>query len=574
MATGPTNLKIKMNTTYDIVIIGGGIAGSMLAYKVSKLCPDLKIIILEAGTDRSAERAEMSLAFAASVNKGPISAYDKNPEIKLASPASTHDYYDPAPDDFKSTYLRTGGGTTWHWLGNTPRHLPNDFKLSTKYKQGVDWPIDYATIEKYYSEAEKEIGVSGNHEEWNNMLPGANRSADFPMPMIWPSYLETVIKKGLDGQEIENNTIKIRSTPQARNSQAYEGRPACAGNSSCVPICPIGAKYDAMVHVRKALAQGVEIRYQAAVQSIETDGSRNISKVHFSNWNGDKDFVEGKLFILSANAIESSIILLFNKLATGSGFVGKHLMDHPQGYGVGIFKDPIYTFRGPPTTSGIDVFRDGDFRKNSAAFRISIGNDGWSRFVRKDNVNKLDNLEFLIEQKFGTKNFVIGKGLRQAVADNITRIFRFSYSTEMLPHPDNSVELGSKIDPVTNLPRPKINFVIDRTGTYNKDAFKMAGRVLTGLFEKLGVSATDFEVQDDQSIFSGAGHIMGTLRMGTDPKNSVVNENLQAHDHPNLFIVGSGVFPTSCTANPTLTIAALSLRLADHINSLFKSKTA
>jgi glucose dehydrogenase len=207
------------------------------------------------------------------------------------------------------------------------------------------------------------------------------------------------------------------------------------------------------------------------------------------------------------------------------------------------------------------------------AFRISIGNDGWSRFFRKDNINKQDNLEFLIEQKFGTKNFLIGKELRKAVADNITRIFRFSYSTEMLPHPDNSVELGSKIDPVTNLPRPKINFVIDRTGTYNKDAFKMAGRVLTGLFETLNVPNTDFQVQDDQIDFAGAGHIMGTLRMGKDPKSSVVNENLQAHDHPNLFIVGSGVFPTSCTANPTLTVAALSLRLADHITSQFKSKT-
>ena len=562
-----------MNTKYDIVVIGGGIAGSMLSYKISKLCPHLKIIILEAGIDRSAERAQMSLAFAASVVKSPISAYDKNTDIKLASPAATHDYYDASSDEFKSTYLRTGGGTTWHWLGNTPRHLPNDFKLKSRYGQGVDWPIEYADIEKYYSEAEKEMGVSGNHEEWNNMLPGASRSSDFPMPMIWPSYLETVIKKELNGKTVEGNSITIRSTPQARNSQAYEGRPPCAGNSSCVPICPIGAKYDAMVHMRKAMAQGVTVRYQAAVQKIETDGNKNISKVHYSNWAGETDFVEGKIFILAANAIESPVLLLFNNLATGSGLVGKNLMDHPQGYGVGIYKDPIYTFRGPPTTSGIDAFRDGEFRKNSAAFRISIGNDGWSRFVRKDNVRRLDNLEFLIEEKFGTRDFVIGKALRKAVADNITRIFRFSYSTEMLPHPDNCVQLGTVTDPITKLPRPKINFVIDRSGNYNKDAFKMAGRVLTGLFTTLSVPSTDFEVQDDQAIFSGAGHIMGTLRMGKDPKTSVVSENLVSHDHPNLFMVGSGVFPTSCTANPTLTIAALSLRLADHIESLFKTRS-
>jgi glucose dehydrogenase len=527
--------------------------------------------MLEAGTDRSAERAQMALAFAASVVKSPISAYDKNPEIRLASPAATHDYYDKSSDEFKSTYLRTGGGTTWHWLGNTPRHLPNDFRLKSQYGQGVDWPISYDDLEKYYSEAEKELGVSGNHEEWNNIVPGARRSSDFPMPVIWPSYLETVIKKGLNGKTVEDKTITIRSTPQARNSQAYEGRPPCAGNSSCVPICPIGAKYDAMVHIRKAISQGVKVQYQAAVQKIETSDNKNISKVHFFNWAGEADFVEGRIFILAANAIEGSVLLLYNKLAPGSGLVGKNLMDHPQGYGVGVYKDPIYTFRGPPTTSGIDVFRDGAFRKNSAAFRISVGNDGWSRFVRKDNVKKLDNLEFLVEEKFGTKDFLIGKALRKAVAENITRIFRFSYSTEMLPHPDNCVQLGDLIDPITKLPRPKINFVIDREGNYNKDAFKMAGRVLKGLFSQLEVPVKDFEVQDDQAIFSGAGHIMGTLRMGKDPKNAVVNENLGSHDHPNLYVVGSGVFPTSCTANPTLTIAALSLRLAAHLSSLIKS---
>jgi choline dehydrogenase-like flavoprotein len=562
-----------MANKYDIVIIGGGVAGAVLAWKISSVLKGVHIVILEAGIDRSTERSQMALAFAASVIKSPISAYDKNPAIKLASPADTHDYYSTDSEVFKSTYLRTGGGTTWHWLGNTPRHLPNDFRLKSKYNQGVDWPISYDNLEKYYGEAETQLGVSGNHAEWNGAL-GAQRSRDFPMPMIWPSYLETVLKSSLEGKQIEGKTINVRSTPQARNSQAYEDRPACAGNSSCVPICPIGAKYDAMVHIRKALANGVEVIYQAAVQKIETDDAGNISTIHYFNWAGEENTVKGKTVVLAANAIESSIILLFNKLANGSTLVGKNLMDHPQGYGVGIFKDPIFTFRGPPTTSGIDAFRDGDFRKDSAAFRISIGNDGWSRFIRKDNPQKLDNLEFLINEKFGTKNFLIGKALRDAVAQKITRIFRFSYSTEMLPSENNRVQLSDTVpaDPITKLPRPKISFKIDQEGNYNNNAFLMAGRVLTGLFTSLQVAPADFEVQNDQSQFSGAGHIMGTLRMGDDPKGSVVDKNLHAHDHPNLFIVSSGVFPTACTANPTLTVAALSLRLADHLISRIQAK--
>ena len=95
-----------METQYDLVIIGGGIAGAILAWKISSQRPALKIVILEAGRDRSAERTEMALAFAASVIKSPISAYDKNPDILLKSPADTHDYYSKDSDVFKSTYLR------------------------------------------------------------------------------------------------------------------------------------------------------------------------------------------------------------------------------------------------------------------------------------------------------------------------------------------------------------------------------------------------------------------------------------------------------------------------------------
>jgi choline dehydrogenase-like flavoprotein len=311
------------------------------------------------------------------------------------------------------------------------------------------------------------------------------------------------------------------------------------------------------------------------VNTLETDAAGNITNIKFFNWAGEESIVRGKIVVLAANAIETSILMLFNRLAQCSGMVGKNLMDHPQGYGVGVYTDPIFTFRGPPTTSGIDDYRDGDFRKDSAAFRISIGNDGWSRFVRKNNPQKLDNLEFLINEQFGSEKIVIGKAFREAVAAKVTRMFRFSYSTEMLPDLNNKVELsttGGDTDTITRLPRPKISFKIDRETDYNSKAFLMAGRVLTGLFTALQIPSTDFEVQNDQSAFSGAGHIMGTLRMGNDRSSSVVNKNLNAHDHPNLFIVGSGVFPTACTANPTLTISALSLRLADYLVSQIQLK--
>ena len=82
------------------------------------------------------------------------------------------------------------------------------------------------------------------------------------------------------------------------------------------------------------------------------------------------------------------------------------------------------------------------------------------------------------------------------------------------------------------------------------------------IFGRLG--ATEIQHKDGAE---GAGHIIGTARMGSDPKSSVVDRDLRSHDHPNLFILGSAVFPTSATANPTLTIAALSLRAVDQVTA-------
>lgn len=568
-----------MEKKYDVVIVGGGIAGALLAYKLSKHTPKLDILILEAGTDRTAERLEMSLHYAAAQIKSPRSPYDENQQTYLPSPDTANDYYsyaNPKQKDFKSTYLKMGGGTTWHWLGNVPRFLPNDFKLHSKYgvgEQHFDWPISYQDIEMYYCEAEQEIGVSGDHNEWQNLYY-AYRSKEFPMPKIWPSYLEKTIQHEIDGMEIDGQVVTVRGTPQARNSQAFQGRPACAGNSSCVPICPIHAKYDATVHLKLAQANGVEIKYESIVTKLERDANNLISKVHFRRWDGADDFVEGKKYVLAAHAIESAIILLHSNVANGTGNVGKYLMDHPQGYGVGISNEPLYPFRGPPTTSGIDVFRDGTFRKERAAFRISIGNDGWGRWKLSSTYPAgTDKMEALLIDNTLDNNFLLGDKLRDAIEEKITRLFRFSYSTEMLPLATNYVELGAPggADDKSPLPRPKINFALDDSSNYNLNAFNYAGEVLSKLFLKLGLNSTQYEVQRENSGFSGAGHIMGTTRMGRDPQYSVADKNCRTHEHANLFLAGPGLFTTSGTANPTLTVAALSLRLADTIIKEFST---
>jgi choline dehydrogenase-like flavoprotein len=249
--------------------------------------------------------------------------------------------------------------------------------------------------------------------------------------------------------------------------------------------------------------------------------------------------------------VETAKLLLMSRsealpagVANRSDQVGRNLMDHLQGQAACLLPEPVYPFRGPPTTSGIDAFRDGAFRERSAAFRMSLGNDGWG----------------LLQGPYATASSLItgerlfGRPLRNRLRDIITRQFRLSYSTETLPEPDNRVLLSDKVDAL-GIPRPRLDF---KLSDYNRKAFEMGRRVIVALFERLG--ATDVKLPPDAYAYSAANHIMGTCRMGTSASSSVVDTFGQSHDHPNLFIIGGSAFPTCGTANPSLTIAALTLR--------------
>ncbi|HRH45238.1 MAG TPA: GMC family oxidoreductase, partial [Pyrinomonadaceae bacterium] len=456
---------------------------------------------------------------------------------------------------FKATYQRINGGSTWSWRGNCPRFTPNDFLLKTKYGVGEDWDITYSDLEKYYCEAEREMGVAGNHDEWNTHYHGAFRSEKFPMENIVQSYSDQQVKCRL-GTFVEINGVKIRvlSTPQARNSVEYQGRSACKGNGNCIPICPTGAKYDATVHLKLAKKNGVKFKSNSVVTHLEVDGRGRIKFVHFIDWLSDdkqKGSVEAKNVILATHGIESARILLYSGLANSSGQVGRNLMDHLNNEVNGLMLEPIYTFRGPQGTSSIPAFCDGSFRKDFAAFNITFGNDGWGRSEPPQAT-----LAKLVDQK------IFGKELQDKFKNRIWRQLRFSYSTEQLPQAHNRVTLSDKLDPL-GLPRPQISYRLDE---YSLKAFVYAQTVLRRILQELNATEIGSDFPKFPNLdFNTAGHIMGTCRMGSNPAKSVVNTVGKSHDHPNLYIVGSSVFTTGSTANPTLTMAALTLKTIDAI---------
>ena len=152
-------------------------------------------------------------------------------------------------------------------------------------------------------------------------------------------------------------------------------------------------------------------------------------------------------------------------------------------------------------------------------------------------------------------------------------MFRISYSSEQLPHPENRVTLSDENEKFgAKLPRPKIQYDVD---DYNKRGRRTAREVAAEIFRLLEAeeSVPRYPNEFVENAYSGAGHIMGTTRMGNDPRSSVVDAECRAHEHPNLFVVTSGNFPTGGTANPTLTVAALALRAADAVRDQLKRES-
>jgi choline dehydrogenase-like flavoprotein len=391
--------------------------------------------------------------------------------------------------------------------------------------------------------------------------------------------------------------IPVRGLPAARNSEPYRNRRACAGNTNCIPICPIQAKYDPTITLNDAMNTGfVKFSERTVASEIVVGENGLISEVKFIRYKTDtgqrmeSGSVKARVYIIAANAIETPRLLLMSKnggrtasgVANRSTMVGRNLMDHPYYVAWGLSQQQLFPYRGPLITSGIGDLCDGPFRRERGAFRVDIGNEGWNFVVGGDpNVTTLDFVNGLNntglnprpDSRLGNEA-LFGMALVKKLNEKFTRQFRCGFLIEQTPDPDNRVTLSDFTDGL-GLPRPQISYNLS---DYTRKGFVAAHRMKQLLFQKMGLTeftriAPDDPTRFDEEIdgkvvtmnYIGAGHIMGTCRMGDDPQQSVVDKFQRSHDHKNLYLVGSSTFPTGATANPTLTIAALSLRTAKHI---------
>jgi choline dehydrogenase-like flavoprotein len=580
---------------YDAVIVGAGVAGALTAKYLTRA--GFRVLVLEAGPATAESYSGYTKHiehFYAANSKGPESAWppDANaPQPDTSDLRNNNGYFvQNGPNLYGSSYSRVQGGSTLHWLGVSLRMLPEDFMLRTRYGVGRDWPLSYDDLEPYYRKAEREIGVSADVADQHYHELSFPNGYDYPMQRVPLSYSDQQLATAVDGMSVilgeEPVALKIRSYPAARNSiprgdykpvgavevQA-DGRvneltfgQRCAGNTSCTPVCPIQAKYNAGKTLAQADRGKLQVLAQAVASKINIDkASGTVQSITYQRYDGTSHTThqaKARVYVLAAHAVENAKLMLASGLHGQSNLVGKTLMDHPALYAWGLTAEPIGAYRGPLSTAGIEELRAGQFRARHAAFRFDIGNDGWRASTGAPDTTVADAV---------IKHNLFGKKLYDQLASQLSRQVRFSLAVEQLPDPANSVSIDPRyLDPLGN-PRPVINYRIDE---YTLAGMAAATKVYQQMFRQAritdcstGESGWFPSVAYGDSIFHyhGMGHFSGTHAMGNNPSNSVVNTEQRSWEHRNLYLIGSGTFPTMGTSNPTLTLSALAIRTAEHL---------
>lgn len=510
----------------DVVVVGAGPAGSIYADQMTRA--GKSVVILEFGPDWDNNDFISSEIWGKRIKHAP--------RFELAGKNN--------PGHGSNAGWGTGGSMS-HYYANFPRMLQNDFKVKSRHGKGIDWPISYEDLAPYYDRVAHDLGVSGDAEQERRWRPVTDA---YPMPP-----LKTFRHGEIWREAFAKQGIPLAPMPTGINSVEYKGRPACLNDGWCHVGCPIGAHGTPQwSYLATARQQKAELRPFSYVTRILTDasGARAIGVEYYDD-KKERQVQEASAVVLAAYSAETPRILLNSAtdkhpdgLANRNKLVGRYVMTHTGAAAWAIFDEPVDNHLGTTATQFMSYehyAKDHTSKGFGSAFWI-MGN------ALKPNAGIS-----------GARPELFGAPLTEFMKRAARGLARLNCYGEEMPRVENRVELSSQKD--------EFGFPLARIiHEYDQDAIDL-WRSSTAKAVEIAKTAGAAEVWPGGGAAPGTIHMNGGTIMGADAATSVTNSYGQTHGVANLFIGGSGLFPTEGALHPTNTLMAVALRGAEHMNA-------
>jgi choline dehydrogenase-like flavoprotein len=585
----PNAADVDLKRVYDAVVVGSGAAGGMAAHVLT--AHGMKVLLLEAGKRLNINKELKSMEWpydhprrgdlppGAHVLTPAEYAFRDRPYAKGMPYNHVYSYIEGwgkgdyskniVVDEKEHPYTGTNyawararclGGKTNIWGRLGLRLSDYDFKAKSHDGYGEDWPISYSDLAPYYDKVDLYLGISG-HKENLDYLPDSIFQRSIRL-----SKSEMMLRQSLEKMGRVLTPYRAGVTTDGLKHNKYRSR--CFGRGACerrTGGCDIHAAFDSPTGlIFPALETGnLTIRTNATAHEVTVDSvSGKARGVSFVDTESGKTYeARGKAIILAASTLESARLMLLSKSTTyphgignSSGHVGHNLCDHTMGPRVtGLVKDLV----GAPRT--LDDGRPGGFYVP----RFRNLKDKNPNFIRAYGYEGFGGNTMFPEDAMSMPGF--GAGYKKAVREHAGAFISMSSFGEVLARYENHIDLDPDVKDRWGIPVVRFHY------KYGDNEKKMAvdmGDAAREMFEEAGFEV--LHVSHNLYTEGWSIHELGTARMGTDPKTSVLNQFQQSHDVKNLFVVdGSSHVSASCQ-NPTWTIMALAWRSCDHLADQFR----